>query len=193
LYTVSGEVGAESDLVDTSLGEDVVLAGAGISLAKSVLNRTAILHAEGLRLRACLLTTVDAASAPMERAGWRECEISESRFTGARLNEAHLDDVVFQACRMNLVQCQLSKLRRCRFDECDLRGAYFNGSDLSGTTFEGSDLTGADLSGAILAGCDFRRAIIEDVRVAPGQLDGVIVSSDQALYLARLFGLDIRE
>lgn len=193
LYTVTGKVGDESELADVALGEDAVLAGSGISLDKSFVNRATVLHAEGLRLRACRFTTVDAAGAPMERAGWRECEIVDSRFTGAKLNETHMEGVVFKSCKMNLVQCQSSKLRRSRFEACDLRGAYFNGSDLTGTVFEGSDLTGADFSGAILAGCDFRRAFIEDVRIAPEQLGGVIVTSDQALYLARLFGLDIRE
>lgn len=94
---------------------------------------------------------------------------------------------------MNLMQCQLSTLQGVRFEQCDLQGAYFNGSNLSGTRFAGSDLTGADFSGAVLTGCDFRRATIQDIRVAPEQLRGVIVTSDQALYLARLFGLDIQE
>lgn len=94
---------------------------------------------------------------------------------------------------MNLMQSQVSTLQEVRFEQCHLRGAYFNGCDMSGTVFEGSDLTGADFSGAVIVGCDFRRATIEDIRVAPEQMTGVIVTSDQALYLARLFGLDIQE
>jgi uncharacterized protein YjbI with pentapeptide repeats len=193
LYTVSGRVGPESDLVNAALVEDSVLAGTGISLVACEIRGGRILQAERLIMRGCHLEMVDAASARMERSGWRDSTTTGSRFTGASLNEANMDRVVFSDCRMNLMQCQSSKLRNVKFEACDLRGAYFNGSDLTGTGFEGSDLTGADFSGTTLARCDFRRAIIADIRVAPEQLMGVIVTSDQALYLARVFGLDIRE
>ncbi|MCO5223794.1 MAG: pentapeptide repeat-containing protein [Thermomicrobiales bacterium] len=64
---------------------------------------------------------------------------------------------------------------------------------MPGTIFEGSNLTGADFSGADITGSDLRRAIIEDIHIASDQLRNVIVTSDQALYLTRLFGLDVRE
>lgn len=193
LYTFEGEVGSETELVSASLGDDTLIRGTSVSLDGCVLNRTTIRDAEGLSVRGCKLVTADAAGANLERSSWRESQIDDSRFTGAKMNEAYLDVVAFRACKMNLMQCQSSELRRTRFDQCDLRDAYFNGSILSGTSFEGSDLTGADFSGAVLKQCDFRRAVIENIRVAPEQLNGVIVTSDQALYLARLFGLDIRE
>lgn len=193
LYTESGEIGNERELAKVLLGSEAVIAGNNIVLDACALDRTRVLHAGALTVRGTELHAVDAAGADMERSSWRECFIDDSRSTGTRLNDAYLDDVVFRACKMNLMQCQSSKVRRTRFNDCDLRGADFNGIDLTGTSFEGSDVTGADFSGAILKDCDFRRAIIEDIRVSPEQLNGVIVTSDQALYLARLFGLNIRE
>ena len=147
----------------------------------------------GMQIRQCQWKMVDAANADMERSGWRESEVVDSRFTGASINWAHVAKTGFIACKLNLLQCQMAKLQDVRFEQCDLRGAYFNNSAMPGTVFVGSDLTGADFSGATITGCDFRRANIEDIRVAPEQMAGLIVTSDQALYLTRLFGLDIQE
>jgi uncharacterized protein YjbI with pentapeptide repeats len=193
LYTFRGRVGDDEDLCLALLGADVIIDGRGSSLQQCALSLSMIRNAEGIQVRGCRWQTVDAANAELDRSGWRDSEIVGSRMTGARINSAHLGKCRFVACKMHLLQCQLSTLIDVRFEQCDLRGAYFNGSAMSGTVFEGSDLTGADFSGATITGCDFRRATIDDIRVAPEQMSGVIVTSDQALYLARLFGLDIQE
>lgn len=193
LYTHEGGVGDDAELTMSALGANVILEGSGIGLQQCTLSQSTVRSAIGIQVRQCHWKIVDAANADMERSSWRESEISESRFTGARLNSSHLAKCTFVGCRMNLLQCQLATLQDVRFEQCDLRGAYFNRSVLSGTVFEGSDLTGADFSGATITGCDFRRATIEEIRVAPEQMTGVIVTADQALYLARLFGLVIRE
>lgn len=193
LYTQQGEVSDDAELYRAALGNDVVISGSGVTMHLCDLRRSTITSAPAIQIRESSLKTVDAASADLERSGWSDCKVAESRFTGARLNSAHIRRCTFSECRMNLMQSQVSTLQEVRFEQCDLRGAYFNGTDMPGTVFEGSDLTGADFSGAVITGCDFRRATIEDIRVAPEQMTGVIVTSDQALYLARLFGLDIQE
>ncbi len=193
LYTHTDGVGDDSELNMASLGASVVIDGNSISLQQCTLNQTVVTSAIGIQVRQSKWKTVDAANADMERSGWRDSDIVGSRFTGARLNSAHIAKCTFADSRMNLMQCQMATLQDVRFEGCDLRGVYFNRSSMAGTVFEGSDLTGADFSCAVIAGCDFRRAIIEDIRVAPDQMTGVIVTSDQALYLARLFGLDIQE
>ncbi len=193
LYTIKGEVGDDADLTRAELGSDAVIQGSGIALEQCSLNQSKIKRASGIQVRLSQLQMVDAANADMERSGWRECEVRESRLTGVKLNSAHIARSVFVECKMNLLQCQMAMLQDVRFEQCDLRGAYFNRSKMAGTVFEGSDLGGADFSSATITGCDFRRAKIDDIRVAPEQMAGVIVTADQALYLARLFGLDIQE
>lgn len=193
LYTHTGEVSDDTNLQLASLGMDASINGSSIVLHQSIVTKSSIANAPNLQVRKSRLETIDAANADLERSGWSGSEISGSRFTGSRLNHAHISKTVFMECRMNLMQCQQSTLQHVRFEKCDLRGAYFNMSSMAGTVFEGSDLTGADFSGALIQGCDFRRATIEDIRVAPDQMAGVIVTADQALYLARLFGLEIQE
>jgi len=193
LYTISGEVGDESELTQASLDAASLIRGKAITLDRCRLNRTRILGAEMVRVMGTHLDTVDAANATLEHSSWRASHIVESRWTGAIVNFAHISECVWEACQMGHVQMQECTLKSVRFESCDLRGAYFNRTDLQGTVFVGSNLTSADFSGANISGCDFRRANIESIRIAPEQLQGVIVTPDQALYLARLLGLDVRE
>lgn len=193
LYTVAGEVGVDTECEGCLLDAGVIINGSGIVLEGSLAKGSHFVSAPSIQVRKSRLETIDAANAIFDQSGWSGSEVVGSRFTGAQMNGCRLNQTVFTECRMNLMQCQESKLRDIRFEKCDLRGAYFNMSAMSGTVFAGSDLTGADFSGAEIRGCDFRRAIIEDIRVSPDQMHGVIVTADQALYLARLFGLDVRE
>ena len=63
----------------------------------------------------------------------------------------------------------------------------------SKTIFDSCDLTEADFSQADITGSDLRRSRIEGIRIGPEQLRGVIVTHDQALYLAGLLGLVIQD
>lgn len=193
LYTFTGEVGDEVELTSAEIAAGSLIHGQSITVFGCHLDRVRIAEAPGLRMTESTLHISDAATAVLDESSWNDVVISESRWTGARMNHAYVTDVTFENCLMTSVQVQESRLRRVRFEECDLRGSYFNGSIMEGTVFEGSNLAGSDFSGAVISECDFRRANIEDIRVAPEQLSGVIVTADQALYLARLLGLEIRE
>ena len=193
LYTHSDEVGGETEFETTRFETGSLINGRSVVLEYCQLNRTKIIHAPAIRLTKCELETVDAANAVLDESGWNNVRVHESRWTGAQMNFAHMTDVMFDQCQMNHAQLQECTLKNTRFEHCDLRGAYFNGTKLQGTVFAGSNLNGADFSRADITKCDFRRASIEEIRIAPEQLQGVIVTQDQALYLARLLGLDVRE
>lgn len=193
LYTRDDEVGDEAELHATSLVAGSVISGKSVVLEQCLLDRTRIVQAPAIRVQQSRLETIDAANAVMGESSWKDVHIDESRWTGAQMNFSHLSGAVFEDCQMHHVQIQECTLKHTRFEGCDLRGTYFNGSQMQGTVFAGSNLTGVDFSRADIAKCDFRRANIEDIRIAPEQLRGVIVTADQALYLARLLGLDVRE
>lgn len=59
--------------------------------------------------------------------------------------------------------------------------------------FAGGSLAEAELGGMPLKGIDLRSADIRGIRLAGGELKGAIVSPVQAMELARLLGVEIRE
>ena len=193
LYTYRDDLPDESEIHGALITAPTSIAGRFIVVSGSRIAHVRLGDCPNLRLRDCEVDTVDAANAQLEQAGWREVRIVGSRFTGARLNGSRLHDVRFESSRLDHMQLQGGRLRQVRFEDCDLRSAYFNDTVMPESVFAGSNLTGADFSNADITGSDLRRAIIEDIRIAPTQLHKVIVSSDQAIYLSRLFGLDVRE
>ena len=74
------------------------------------------------------------------------------------------------------------------FDEADLRKV-----NLENTRWIRSGLSRADLTGAKLTGADLRGATIDGMIVKPPDVSGAIVSASQAMDLARLLGLVVRE
>lgn len=164
--------------IERSLLEGVTLVGA---------------NAGALIVRATRFERCDLSASSLEAASFGASTFDGCRLTGARLDRAVLKDVLFSECRGDLLQLQHAKLQRVRFERCQLRGAFFNGASMPKSVFDACDLSEADFSQANLAGSDLRRSRIEGIRIGPDQLSGVIVTHDQALYLAGLLGLVIRD
>jgi uncharacterized protein YjbI with pentapeptide repeats len=150
-------------------------------------------NADGMMLRHVGLMQCDWSNASIESSSWVTCAMEGSKLTGTRLNRSVFKDVAVTDCRADFVQFQEARFQRVFFDTCILQQAFFNGAQMPGTTFDACDLSGADFSHAVITGSDVRRSRIEDIRIAPEQLRGLIVTQDQAIYLAGLFGLDIRD
>lgn len=164
-------------------------------IERSVLDAVRLIGADAssLLVRACDLQRCDLSGATMEAASLIRCRIDGCKLTGSTLDRAILRDTVFMECRADLLRLQHAQLEHVRFERCQLRSAFFNGASMPKTVFEECDLTDADFSGADISDSDLRRSRIEGIRIAPDQLRGVIVSHDQALYLAGLLGLVIRD
>jgi uncharacterized protein YjbI with pentapeptide repeats len=179
-------------LVDTSISGSRLANG---RIDESIFEGV-VLHAadaSSLIVRSAGFFRSDLSLASLAGASFSTCVLDGCKLTGVRLNRAVLKDVSLNECRTDFAQFQYAKLQRVRFERCNLKHAYFNGATMRKTVFEGCDLTGADFSGADISGSDLRRSRIEDIRLAPDQLRGVIVTHDQAIYLAGLLGLVIRD
>jgi len=146
---------------------------------------------ERLQLRDVRIADADWSNMNMFGSGWTRVSITGTKLVGARLNESSLRDVSFEDCIGDLLQAQMATFERVGFVRCRLRGAIFNQSDLSNVVFDGCDLREADFSHAVLTGADVRRSDLEGIQLGPDQLRGLIVTPDQALYLAGAIGLVI--
>ena len=136
---------------------------------------------------------VDFANTTFPMARFERCVIRNSRLTGARFNESRLIDTRFVDCRIDLGGFRFASATRLSFDHCDLSQVDCREAEFENTTFESCNLTSADFAGASLSGSDWRRSNLEGVVIEPAQLRGITVSSDQALFLCGLLGLDIND
>jgi uncharacterized protein YjbI with pentapeptide repeats len=107
-------------------------------------------------------TDLDWANERSPRLSLQRVELRRCRLTGAELGEATLRDVVFDECRIDLVNLRHAKLERvvfrdCRMTECDfyetsLKDALFERCELREATFSGCTLQRVELRGCDLAG-----------------------------------------
>ena len=151
-----------------------------VSCKRVSFNHTSLTLAQlfDVRLDGC-----DLAGAEWEKAHLRRVELSACRLVGLRLSDSSIDDVQFSKCNAELARFWACSFKAARFDHCVLREASFDGSDLSGVIFRDCDLSQADLRGSTLSG----------VQVGIRELQGVIVTSIQAIQLAGLLGMTIQE
>lgn len=193
LYTISTSPETDDQLEFARLISPARLAGPGVILDQCLIEGVRIVSSTALRSLDSTFQSADGANADLTGSSLIRTLVTESRLTGVKLNDAYISETIFSDCLMPMAQVQQVKTKRVRFERCNLKGAFFNGSQLAGAVFEACDLRGADFSGADIQGADLRRSSIDDIRLDPSQLKGVIVTSDQALYLARLIGLMVRE
>jgi len=125
-------------------------------------------------------------------ARWTRVEFRDCRLTGAKVEEAELDEVRFVECQLDYVSFAGARLRRVAFERCRLNEAAFTSADLSGAMFAECHFDGVDWSGAKLHGADVSTSTLREVRAAPADVRGLVVNREQAAALAQLFGLVIR-
>jgi hypothetical protein len=94
----------------------------------------------------------------------RRVEISDARLTGAELSEATLLDVIFEACRLDLVGLRMSSLERVVFRDCQMPECDLYAAKLKDVLFERCELTGATLSEIRLERVELRGCALEGVR-----------------------------
>jgi uncharacterized protein YjbI with pentapeptide repeats len=145
------------------------------------------------RMADCRLETSDLSGVDWEKARFRRVEFMGCRIIGAQFPEAVFEDVLFQECNLERAIITSAKFRSVKFLNCSLREASCEYSDVSGVVLEDCDLTHADLRRARMLGADLRGSKIDGVQAGPEEFSGAIVDSAQALQIAGLLKLVIRE
>jgi uncharacterized protein YjbI with pentapeptide repeats len=134
------------------------------------------------------LSVLDWPAAKLARVEMRTC-----RATGARWTAGELDNVKFVDCQLDYATFAKSRFRHVVFERCRLREADFSEADLTGTSFVGCELNGVDFTRATLSAVDVSASTLTQARLSAGDVRGLIVSREQVIALAPLFGLVVRD
>lgn len=161
-----------------------------VRLAGGTLGASALGHLRWLDVACerCDLSMIVWPAAKLTRVEVRGC-----RMTGAKLEEGELESVRFVECHLDYASFAETRFRQVTFESCRLEEVDFRGADLTGTTFVSCELRGADLGRARLQGVDVSASRCPDIRVAAGDVRGLVVNREQAAALATLFGLVVRD
>jgi uncharacterized protein YjbI with pentapeptide repeats len=195
--------GSVSALMDDGEYSAMELAGcrlaepdAARTVFESVVFRKVVLgpsrHAKP-RFTDCRFKTSDLSGADWEQARFRRTEFLDCRLIGAQFVEAEFEDILFADSNFERAVFCSAKFRAVRFRHCSLREASFENADLARAVFEECDLAGADLRLARLCGADLRGSRLDGVQAGPQEFKGAVVDSAQAVQLAGLLGIVVRE
>ena len=106
----------------------------------------------------------------------------------------HLENVSFKACSMRYSNLSESILNKVNFSDCDISESNFIALEaINKTTFDNCKLMGADFSNTKLEHLDFRTCDISNILVKIEDLRGLTVNSFQAMDLATILGIKIKD
>ena len=105
---------------------------------------------------------------------------------------AHLEDVAFVRCKLDLSSLRGAKLRNVTFENCVLDDADVTAAEIRETRFDGCTLHRVLIDGVRMRSVDLRGSDLSALDPRQVELRGAVVTYEQALALAAALGLDIR-
>lgn len=141
-----------------------------------------------IRFENCDLSNVELNEATFHRAEFVDC-----RMTGIRLMGATISQALFQSCLGTYLNMNLASLKYCFWDHCFLSNASFQESKWFKVEANETDFRGCQFSGTSLKSMDFSESNIEGICVQFEDIRGMVVSPVQAMELAKLLEIVIKE
>lgn len=136
-----------------------------------------------------------------------QCDLSNADFTGSRFHRVRFDSVkavgtTFNKSLWSYVRITGSNFCYTGFDQCKLNDCVFIETDFSDSvmsssgfqqvTFQTLDFSSADLSDLTFDQLDLSSCQLQGVRLSPDHLRGLMVSMEQAVAIAELLGVKVK-
>jgi uncharacterized protein YjbI with pentapeptide repeats len=136
----------------------------------------------------CDLSNLSFSGTAFRRVEFRHC-----RMTGTDLSRCSMTDTLIEGCRCDYVSFSGSKIRRSSFNSSDFSEGAFSDVKLSDLVLDQDRFLNCEFLHTSLQGVDFSECEIGGLLVNPESLRGVIVSPAQAVDLAALLGIVVKQ
>lgn len=136
----------------------------------------------------CDLSNIDLSDAIMHRVEMNDCKM-----LGLNLLGSTLRNVLFHNCSADFATFRFANCKQVKFEHSSLCNADFYRSELTKVELCESNLDQAQMSGTKLAGIDLSTCRFNGLGATLEDLQGCMISPEQAVVLSRTFGLIIKE
>ncbi len=143
---------------------------------------------EDVKFENCDLSNMDLSGSIIHRVELENCKI-----VGSDLSDASFQNVVMNKCNGRYANFRFSHCKRVRFKESLLSFADFQCSEFTDVSLVNTDLRECQMSGTKLKGIDMSTCDIDGIGVRIEDVKGAIISPLQAVSLARLLGVVIKD
>ena len=138
----------------------------------------------------------DLSNINLSGCGFYRVEFIGCKLTGTNFSESIFNHTTIRDCKGDYVIFSMSKLRNVSFNQCFLRGGGLDNCQFTNVEFEHCNLVEAELHRTSLKGIDLTSSEIAGIRIGSipgGELKGATVTSLQALDIARMLGITIKD
>ena len=141
----------------------------------------------------CLFVHCDFSNCHMKESAFRRCAFADCRMFGTDLEDSYFEDVRFEHCGCGYANFNASRWKRGAIlssdcSECAFSSCTFSDMELSEDLFEQAEFQSCRLSGM-----DFSSCSISGMLVSAEDLKGIIVNPEQAIALAGLLGIQVKQ
>ena len=136
----------------------------------------------------CDLSNVDFSQCFMDRVQLINCKL-----LGINMTEASLRNVVFDHCNAAYAVMRFFKCKKGAFYNTSFAEADFYSAMLIDVSFVCCNIDKAQFSGTKLAKIDLSTCQFYQLALTPDDLRGCIIAPEQAIALANIFGVVIKE
>jgi len=144
-----------------------------------------------LTISGCGVNDSDFSTLVAEEGDFTQSTFERSKLTGIVVTQARVKDTKFDSCAIDLANWRGSTLKSVTFVDCNLQDTDFQGATLQSVTFEKCDLRSVQLSQTTMKNVNICGSQIDGIGIELSALQGLKVDMGQAIYLAKLMGLDI--
>lgn len=135
----------------------------------------------------CDLSNVDFTNAIIHRTEFRNCKLIGTDFTRGRFQNVYVKD-----CLGDFATFRLTNLKQVAFDDSLLRNSDYYQSSFQKVAFSRCNIDQAMLAGTKLGGMDLSDCEFSGLVVDIQDLEGCIISPQQAVSFVGLLGLVIK-
>lgn len=154
-------------------------------------------HIDGM-MHACLFADVifdhcDLSNCDLSECVFRRCEFHNCRMTGVDLSICTFQDVLLQESQCMYANLNGTNWKNSEWMNTLLQEASLHDLKWNALIIHECDFSGCEIMHTSLNELDLRTSLIEGIAVDPNDLKGCIVNVQQALSLAQLLGIVIKE
>lgn len=145
-------------------------------------------HFSNVVFKNCDLSSADLSECVFSRVLFSGCKLA-----GTAMYASGFNNVTFRGCVAESISFTDASLNTVLFEESRFTAARMDSMTGKGYRFVNCDLQGATLFGTLLKGQDLTSCEISGAALTQKEVNGAVVNSMQAVGLAKLLGIIVRD
>ncbi len=141
----------------------------------------------------CVFDHCDFSNADLSNSCFRRVEFRQCNLVGIDASRSVMEDVLMTRCNARYSNFSGTQMKNCEWKDTRADEAYLNDCRLMNLSIENCVFSGAEFLHTPLKQIDFSTSMIDGIALSGPELKGIIVSSIQAVSLAKMLGIVIKE